>query len=94
MFRFPQPQETELDRVIADLREQMVGVSADSDEYAEMTKNFVKIYAMKADERPKRVSPDTVLLVTGNLLGILMIVGHERAHVITSKAIGFIGKAR
>lgn len=42
----------------------------------------------------KKLSPDTILVVAGNLVGILLLVGYEHAHVITSKALGFILKGR
>jgi hypothetical protein len=32
--------------------------------------------------------------VLGNLAAVMMIVGHERANVITSKALNFIKMAR
>lgn len=44
--------------------------------------------------KPKPVSRDTLVLAGANLLGIVFIVGHERAHVVTSKAIGFIKTLR
>lgn len=46
------------------------------------------------DSQPKPVSRDTLVLAGANLLGIVLIVGHERAHVVTSKAIGFIKTLR
>jgi hypothetical protein len=36
------------------------------------------------------ISNDTLAIVLGNLLGIAMIVEHERASIVTSKALGFI----
>jgi len=44
--------------------------------------------------RPKRVSPDTLILVAGNLLGIVIILGYERANVITSRAMNLVMKLR
>ncbi len=38
----------------------------------------------------KRPSTDTMLIVGANILGILIIVGHERANVVTSKALSFL----
>jgi hypothetical protein len=49
---------------------------------------------LKEFDRRWKVSPDTAALVLGNLIGILVIVGHERAHVVTSKALNFVMKAR
>jgi len=44
--------------------------------------------------KPKPLSRDTLVLAGANLLGIVLIVGHERANVVTSKAIGFIKTLR
>jgi hypothetical protein len=43
---------------------------------------------------PKRVSKDTLVLVAGNLLGIVVILGYEKAHVVTSRAMNFVMKLR
>lgn len=42
----------------------------------------------------KKVSPDTVAVIAGNLLGIGLILGFEKMNIITSKAIGFVLKGR
>ncbi len=42
----------------------------------------------------RRVSPDTIAIVVCNLLGIILILEHERSHVIASKALGFIIRGR
>lgn len=43
---------------------------------------------------PNRVSVDTWAVIAANLLGIILIIGHERANVVTSKALGFVSKLR
>lgn len=43
----------------------------------------------------KRISPDTIAVIAGNLLGIALIIGHEQlGHVISTKALGFVLKGR
>ena len=42
----------------------------------------------------RRISPDTIAIIGGNLLGILLILEHERSHVIATKALGFIIRGR
>lgn len=37
----------------------------------------------------ERISPDTLAIVVGNLVGILVIVKYEQASVLTSKAMNF-----
>lgn len=41
----------------------------------------------------RRVKPDTLALVGANILGIVLVIGHERASVIATKALGFVSKA-
>lgn len=41
-----------------------------------------------------KVSPDTLLVVAGNLLGIVLILTYEKGNIITTKAINFILKGR
>lgn len=49
---------------------------------------------MRALDHPWRPSAETLAIVAGNLAGIAVIVLHERAHVVTSKALAFVMKAR
>lgn len=84
-----------LDDAITSVFSEMAGFTSDSDEYREMSLQLERLYTIKELERAnRRVSPDTMATIGANLLGIAIIVGHERAHVITSKAINFIMKAR
>lgn len=55
---------------------------------------IVKIQSMEHENRPLRVTPDTLALVASNLIGILVIVGYEQKHIVSSKALGFLGKLR
>jgi len=41
-----------------------------------------------------RISPDTLAIIGGNLVGILLILQYERCHVVASKAIGFVMRGR
>lgn len=41
-----------------------------------------------------KVSPDTIVVVAANLLGILLILNHERLDIISTKALGFVIKGR
>lgn len=45
-------------------------------------------------ERRNRVSMDTLAVIGANLAGIITILAYERAHIITSKALGFVTKSR
>lgn len=51
-------------------------------------------YKEKESEDFRRVKPETLALIAANIAGIVLVIGHERINVITSKALGFIGKLR
>lgn len=95
MFTLKTPaQKSGLEKAIDDLHRQMDVVMADSEEYDRLTDQLTKLYKLREHDAPKRVSPDTLVLAGANILGIAMIVGHERAHVVTSKALSFVQKLR
>lgn len=89
MFAKKAREKTELDKAIDDALAKLDDPT--TDDYAKITKQLTKLYAMKEAEKPTpRVNSDTLLMVAGNLAGILVIVGYEHAHVITSKAQSYI----
>jgi hypothetical protein len=97
MFTSKTPREvTRLEETIDRLHSDMQTVDPDTDKYAAMADNLTKLYKLREhDIAPSwKPSPDVVLTVFANLAGIAMIVGHERAHVVTSKAISFVGKLK
>jgi len=51
----------------------------------------IKLKELENFAKPK---PDTLALIAANIVGIVLIIGHERANVITSKALGFVSKLR
>lgn len=75
---------------------EMETVTADSPEFAKMVDQLVTLYKAlpPTKEKEPKVKWDTLVAVAGNLLGIGMILGFERAGVITSKALGFVMKAK
>jgi hypothetical protein len=95
MFTRPQKDPDPLDAVIDGLLETMSHYDPDSEEYSKMTDQLVKLYKLKKETTPsKRPSADTLALIAANLTGILIIIGHERAHIITTKAFGFLAKLK
>ena len=92
MFEPNLPEKTSLDKAIDDLYRQMDDLTGDTQEYAAMADQLVKLHALKMNESSRRVSPDVKATIMANLLGILIIVTHERVHVVTTKALGFIRK--
>lgn len=83
-------EKTGLEQAIDDILFEMKGKDADSDEFAAMVARLDTLYKLKEIDKPKRVSADTLATITGNLVGIALIVGYERSNVMTSKALSFL----
>jgi hypothetical protein len=64
------------------------------DEYTPMVDNLKKLYEAKSSTYSENIDPKTVMIVVGNLLGIIMILKHEKFNVVTSKALGFVLRGR
>lgn len=95
MFTKKTPEPTRIDEAINVIIVEMRNKKATDPEYAVMVSQLERLYKLKEIDSPKkRVSPDTVALIAGNLAGILLILNYERAHVVTSKALGFVMKAK
>lgn len=99
MFGKDAPDEPSgLDLAIADLERELVSYDPGDEAYSKAMTNLERLYKLKEKHGHRafteRISPDTLIIVGGNLLGIVIIVFHERANVITSKALSFAGKLR
>lgn len=91
MFDARKPDEDSgLKTAIETVYSEMASYGSESDEYSKMVDQLSKLYSLKVI--PTRISPDTLAIVIGNLLGIILIVGHERTHIVTSKALNFVLK--
>ena len=83
-----------LELAIDELHLQMQTVMGDTEEFDRLTDQLVKLYKLREHDSRPSVSPDALLLSVTNLLGIVIIVSHEKTHVVTSKALGFLAKLR
>lgn len=94
MFQKPTAEKTGLETTIDNLISEMAGHDGNSEEYTKMTDNLETLYKLKAEDKPDRVDRNTIAIVAGNLLGILVIVSFEKSHVMTSKALSNLLKPR
>lgn len=93
MFRSPFKSEpSDLDDAIDSVHARMTYLGPGSDEYSDLLDHLERLRKLKAESRFKRPDPNTIILVAGNLLGILVIVAYEQKHVMTSKGLGFVLK--
>lgn len=93
MFRKP-AEKTGLEKTIDRLIAKMADMEPWDDDYAKIVDQLDTLYKLKVEDKPDRVSRDTLALVGGNILVTVLIVGYERANVVTSKAISFLRAAR
>lgn len=91
MFK-PNPLTVKLDENISAAHDALKAEEPETEKYKQIREQLTELYKIRNETRSRRVSPDTLASVTANLLGIGIIVGHERVHIVTSKALGFIKK--
>lgn len=94
MFISNSRPKTELENAYDKALEELMNHKVGSKEYNEILDHVAKLHKMKEEEKPSDVSKDTQALIAANLLGILMIITHERVNVITSKALNFVTRPR
>ncbi len=87
---FRNEKTTPVDDLIESILDEMRLVGVDSDEYPKLMAYLERLYEVKANERPNPVSRDTVALVAGNLMGILLIIAYEQKHIMSSKGFSQI----
>lgn len=83
-----------LEDVIRAALKQLIDEPLGTDEYDRKVDQIAKLYDLKKHSASEKVSKDTLYTVVANLAGILLILNYERAHVVTTKAVGFIMKPR
>jgi hypothetical protein len=94
--------EKERDAAIEELRNTTWTADTEVDEedkpkkniYNEKLKRIERLNELIGEKPKKGISPDTALLVAANILGIILIISHEKVNVITSKALGFVMRGR
>lgn len=91
MFIKKTEENTTVQDLIDGVTSQMQTYDAFSEEYAKMNEQLHTLHKMRMAEKVhNRPSADVVINVIGSLAGIATIVSFEHAHVITSKALGFV----
>jgi hypothetical protein len=85
---------TPVDNLIDEVLDQMKAKGSESSDYPLMMTHLERLYELKAKDRQEPVSRDTIALIVGNLIGIILIVAYEQKHVMTSKAKDMIIRPR
>jgi hypothetical protein len=92
MFKKVNPNDALLEETITNVLNALKSEEPETEKYAQMSTQLERLYTIRNETRSRRVSPDTLATISANLLGIGIIVGHERTHIVTSKALGFVRK--
>jgi hypothetical protein len=79
-----------IDAATAELLKETPG----SERYDKIVAQLERLNKIAASNSGDKVSKDGLVAVAANLLGIGLIIKHEQFNVITSKALGFVGKFR
>lgn len=92
----PDPVLENLDAEIGRAHNSIASLSAGDEDYTRGVDQLVKLYALRVEHlnKRKRVSSDTMATIAGNVVVTLMVVGHERANVITSQVHKFLVKSK
>ena len=83
-----------VDEAIGKVLTEMRTYDLDTKEYREAFEHLERLMRMRTEDRRNRISPDTMAIVIGNLVSVLIIVGYERGHVMTSKAMTYVVKPK
>lgn len=86
-------RSSSLEKEIEAVIKKMSALEPDSKEYTAIADNLEKLYSAKSKDN-SRISPDTIAIIAGNLLGIVLILGYEKTNIVTSKAMGFVLRGR
>lgn len=84
----------QLDDLIDSLLNEMAGKPEESEEYKVLLRRLERLSALRDKKTPSKLDRNTIALIAGNLLGILIIVAYEQRHVMTSKGFGEIIKPK
>ena len=84
----------DLEKEISDLTKKLGVLEPSSKEYQLVAENVVRLCNARSYIKDRFISWDTMAVVGGNILGILLVLNHEKLDIISSKAFGLIIKGR
>lgn len=79
-----------LDDEISRVHGNMQSVEPGTEEYKTLLDRLERLVVLRQAKPSNRISPDTIVIVVGGLVQVLIIVGYEHGHVIASRGLQFI----
>ena len=92
MFNTKPAELDHLGQAIARVHLALENEEIDSDKYKLLLDRLVTLNSLKEDNSRAKLSGDVKATILANLAGIVILMNHERAHVITTKALSFLPK--
>ena len=89
-------RRTNLEKEIDKLMSELDRIAPTCETYQKTLSTIERLEHIRGDRQQKKrtISPDTIAVVAGNLLGIILILNYEKINVVTSKALGFVIRGR
>lgn len=81
-----------LEDEIARVFEAMKLLGVEDEAYPVLREHLTMLYKLKEVDSKKKLSTDAMVAALTSILGILIVIGYEHGHVITSKAFNLVGK--
>lgn len=92
--RKPKVDALKLKEAKIEILDRMLTTDPGSEEYSTLLQQLTEVSKLENPESSRQIDYNTMLTVGGHLLGVLIIVGYERANVMTSKAKDFALKLK
>lgn len=89
----PSEADVVMDKAMLRILEDMEMFGPGTEKYQELLNQLDQFTKLRAPAKQK-LSRDNLILVAGNLLGIVLIVAYEQKNVLTSKAQAFVLKPK
>lgn len=95
MFTVKKTEPSLFDIEIEKLQNKLAPIDPLDENYKTVVDHLSTVHKLRETELSrKRVSSDKMAEVVGSLLGIVAIAAYEQKHIFTSKALGFVMKAK
>lgn len=76
------PVDPLINKILTDMEQK----GPDHEDYPRLMEALERLNKLKADNKPQRVSRDTLAICATSFLSTIVLVAYEQHHVITSKA--------
>lgn len=91
---FLDKEVTLLDKAIMNAEAELGATAPDDDKYGIILERLTRLHKVRNETKTFQVSPDTLVMAATNLIGIILIIKHERFEIITTRAMSMLSKTK